>query len=214
MANLNTEDLLLEGVGLYYTKIKTPSKKFGTEDEYEFVVDAHVDKATAKTWNKEFPKQKAKELDYDEFVEKFGAENAIGDEEQFFIRLKKPATYKDKKDGQIKAVSDKFRPRVFIDAGDGELEDITFEKLVGNGSKGVIQYEVTKNDFGTFAKLFAIKVDELVEVEQSGTGKFNVLGKVKSLAENPNAVKDNDEGVKVETPQENNDTEMDDDIPF
>ena len=60
--------------------------------------------------------------------------------------------------------------------------------MIGNGSKGVVQYEVNSNDYGTFAKLLAIRVDELVVVEQGDSaGKFNVLGKVKSLAENPNA---------------------------
>lgn len=186
MSNLNTENQVIEGVGFYYTKIQKSVLKYQSQTEKEFVVDVHVDKATAKAWNKEFAKNKAKEMVYDDFVEKFGAENAIGSEEQFFIKLKKRSNYTDKVTQELKDIPDAFRPRVLLGDGNGELEDVTFTKLVGNGSKGVVQYEVNENSFGKFSNLVAIKVDELVEVEKSeSTGKFNVLGKVKSLAESP-----------------------------
>lgn len=208
MSNLNVESQVIEGVGFYYTKIQKPTFKYQSQTDKEFVVDVHVDKATAKAWNKEFPKNKAKEMEYDDFVEKFGNENAIGDDEQFFIKLKKPANYTNKDTGQLTDISDKYRPRVFLDDGEGNLEDITFTKLVGNGSKGVVQYEINENSYGTFAKLAAIKVDELVVVEQAdGVGKFNVLGKVKSLAESPNAQPTN-------TATDDSSNEDDDDIDF
>jgi len=202
---LNTENCTIENVTFFYAKLKSPSFKYQSNTEKEYSVTALVDKPTAKAWNKQFQKQKAKEVDYDEFVEKYGAEFAIGDEEQFLITLKKPAQYKDGnpiKENQI--------PRAFIDSGDGELEDITFTTLIGNGSKGVIQYDVTSNDYGTFAKLAAIKVDELVVVEEAGgAGRFNVLGKVKSLADNPNKgeVVASSETASTNTPD-------DDDVPF
>ena len=60
------------------------------------------------------------------------------------------------------------------------------------------------NSFGTFAQLSAIKVENLVKVEGGDTtAKFNKLGKVKGLAENPNANK-----------QEQESGYSDDDIPF
>ena len=187
MSKLNTEAQVIEGVGFYYTKIQNPSPKFNPEDGNEFVVDLHVDKATAKAWSKEFPKNKPKEMEYEDFVEKFGETNAIGTEEQFFVKLKKNESYE--KDGVRVPIADKYRPRVLQEV-DGELEDITFTKLVGNGSKGVAQYEINENKYGKFANLVAIKVEELDEYISKGgdvTEKFNVLGKVKSLAENPNA---------------------------
>ena len=194
MSTLNAENNLLENVTLFYTKIKTPSLKYQSQTEREYAVTAQVDKATRNAWNKNFPKQKAKEVEYDDFVEKFGKEYAIGDEEQYLITLKKPAQYKDKTTGELKEIQDAYRPRAFLDDGNGELEDITFTKLIGNGSKGVVQYEVNENSYGTFAKLLAVKVDELVVVEQAGAeGKFNVLGKVKSLAENPNVKQEQQE---------------------
>ena len=188
MSKLNTEAQVIEGVNLFYVKLQKPSLKYQSQTDKEFSVTVQVDKATKTLWNKTFQKQKCKELEHDDFCEKYGVEYAIGNEEQYLLTLKKPANYKDKETGQLKDIPDAYRPRALIDDGNGELEDVTFTKLIGNGSKGVVQYEVNSNDYGTFAKLLAIRVDELVVVEQGDSaGKFNVLGKVKSLAENPNA---------------------------
>ena len=188
MSNLNLENNLIENVTFFYPKIKQAVLKYQSQTDKEFSVTVQVDKATKTLWNKTFQKQKCKELEYDDFCEKYGVEYAIGNEEQYLLTLKKPANYKDKETGQLKDIPDDYRPRALIDDGNGELDDVTFTKLIGNGSKGVVQYEVNSNDYGTFAKLLAIRVDELVVVEQGDSaGKFNVLGKVKSLAENPNA---------------------------
>lgn len=187
MSKLNTEAQVIEGVGFYYTKIQNPAPKFNPEDGNEFVVDLHVDEETADAWDEEFKKNKAKSIKYDDFVEKFGEANAIGKGKQYFIKLKKNESYE--KDGVRTLIADKYRPRVLQEVG-GELEDITFTKLIGNGSKGVAQYEINENKYGKFANLVAIKVEELDEYVSKGgdvTEKFSALGKVKSLAENPNA---------------------------
>lgn len=176
MSKLDLELNVLEGVTFHYVKIKTPSNKYLSESDREYSVDVHVDKATAKAWNKAFPKQKAKEVDYEVFVDKFGAENAIGDEEQYFIKLKKDAQFKDKETGETKPIPDRFRPRAFEADSEGNMTDITFTKLVGGGSKGAALFEVTTNSFGTFAKLVGIRVDEIVEVNSDGTDKFKALG--------------------------------------
>ena len=207
MSKLNTEAQVIEGVNLFYVKLQKPSLKYQSQTDKEFSVTVQVDKATKTLWNKTFQKQKCKELEHDDFCEKYGVEYAIGNEEQYLLTLKKPANYKDKETGQLKDIPDAYRPRALIDDGSGELEDVTFTKLIGNGSKGVVQYEVNSNDYGTFAKLLAIRVDELVVVEQGDSaGKFNVLGKVKSLAENPNAnSKARETSVATDDSQENED---------
>ena len=207
MSKLNTEAQVIEGVNLFYVKLQKPSLKYQSQTDKEFSVTVQVDKATKTLWNKTFQKQKCKELEHDDFCEKYGVEYAIGNEEQYLLTLKKPANYKDKETGQLKDIPDAYRPRALIDDGNGELEDVTFTKLIGNGSKGVVQYEVNSNDYGTFAKLLAIRVDELVVVEQGDSaGKFNVLGKVKSLAENPNVnSKAQETSVVAEDSQENED---------
>ena len=183
---INFEQGIIENAVLYYTKIKTPSFKYGSQTEKEYTVDVVVDKASAKAWNKSFPKQKAKEVDNADFLEKYKAEAApFAGDEQFVIKLKKAAQYKDKSTGELVAIPDQYIPRVFLADGEGNLEDITFDKLVGNGSKGVVQFQTTSNDFGTFSKLQAIRVDDLVVVESSGGTNYSVLGNVKSLAEAP-----------------------------
>ena len=187
LSKFDLADNTISNVTFFWTKIQKPSLKYQSQTEKEFVVDVLVDKATAKAWGKEFPKQKAKEIDNDDFNEKFGAEHAIeGQDEQFIIRLKKGATYKDKETGAIKDIPEQYRPRVFLADENNELEDVTFTTLVGNGSKGVVQFDVNTNSYGTFAQLSAIKVDTLVSVDGGDTtAKFNKLGKVKGLAENP-----------------------------
>ena len=187
LSKFDLADNTISNVTFFWTKIQKPSLKYQSQTEKEFVVDVLVDKATAKAWGKEFSKQKAKEIDNDDFIAKFGAEHAIeGQDEQFIIRLKKGATYKDKETGTIKEIPEQYRPRVFLADENDELEDITYTTLVGNGSKGVVQFEVNTNSFGTFAQLSAIKVENLVKVDGGdSTAKFNKLGKVKGLAENP-----------------------------
>lgn len=188
-ATLNLDENTISNAGIYYAKITNPAKKYQSDTEFEFVVDVHVDKATAKAFKKAFPKQPPKEMEYEDFVEKFGAENAIGDvgDEQHFIKLKKPAQYKDKKDGVTKPIPDIYRPRIFQEVN-GELVDITFDesKKVANGSKGTILMEVSTNSYGTFAKLKAVRVDNLIVYEGSGSGNaFGALGNVANLAEVP-----------------------------
>ena len=215
MSNLSKFDLAdetISNVTFFWTKIQKPSLKFQSQVEKEFVVDVLVDKATSKAWNKEFPKQKAKEIDNDEFNEKYGEEHAIeGQDEQFIIRLKKGATYKDKETGAIKDIPEQYRPRVFLADENNELEDVTFTTLVGNGSKGVVQFDVNTNSFGTFAQLSAIKVENLVKVEGGDTtAKFNKLGKVKGLAENPYSNKQEQESDTNASDTSVGDTQSDD----
>ena len=103
--------------------------------------------------------------------------------------------------GDFKDIHEQYRPRVFLADENDELEDVTFTTLVGNGSKGVVQFDVNTNSFGTFAQLSAIKVENLVKVEGGDTtAKFNKLGKVKCLAENPYANKQEQESGDSDIP--------------
>ena len=173
----------LNNVVFGYVKIQQADFKYGSNTEKEYTVDCTVSKADAKAWNKAFPKQKAKEIDNEDYKTIFKIDPPFADQdEQFVIKLKKPAQYK--KDGETHPVPDQYRPRVFEKGADGKLVDITKEKLVSNGSKGVASYEENTNDFGTFARLKAIRVDELIEYKKSGGGSnFEELGEVATLAD-------------------------------
>lgn len=161
-----------------YTKLQQADFKYGSTTEKEYSVDCVVDKATAKAWNKQFPKQKAKEVDAADFEKIFKIAPPYVGDEVYVIKLKKPAQYKDGT-----PLPDALRPRVFEKGVNGKLVDITKDKLVSNGSKGVASYDENTNDFGTFARLKAIRVDELIEYKKvGGNASFDELGEVESLA--------------------------------
>jgi hypothetical protein len=161
-----------------YTKLQQADFKYGSTTEKEYSVDCVVDKATAKAWNKQFPKQKAKEVDAADFEKIFKIAPPYVGDEVYVIKLKKPAQYKDGT-----PLPDALRPRVFEKGVNGKLVDITKDKLVSNGSKGVASYDENTNDFGTFARLKAIRVDELIEYKKAGgNASFDELGEVESLA--------------------------------
>lgn len=171
---------VLNNVTFAYVKVQNPVLKYQSQDS-EYTVDCIVSKADAKAWNKSYPKQKAKEVDNAEFTEKFKIEPPFPDQdEQFVIKMKKPHI----KNGKM--MDERYRPRVFlVDANGGEPTDITFTVLPANGSKGKAAYNERSNDFGTFAGLDSILIEELIEYKSTNTvgGAFGVS----SLAEAPAA---------------------------
>lgn len=211
---------VLKNVVFAYTKIQQPDFKYGSQVEKEFSVDCIVDKATAKAWNKEFPKQKAKVVENDDFegIFKFPAPYPDQDE-QYVIKLKKPAQYK--KDGELHPVPDKYRPRVLMSNGK-TLDDVTKDILVGNGSTGAVSYELTApNDFGVFARLKAIRVDKLIEYKKESKGgvDYSELGEVGSLCDDFSDIPEREmseaqKNVKKKDKENGNDNFDDDSIPF
>lgn len=209
----------LNNVVFGYVKIQQADFKYGSNTEKEYTVDCTVSKADAKAWNKAFPKQKAKEIDNEDYKTIFKIDPPFADQdEQFVIKLKKPAQYK--KDGETHPVPDQYRPRVFEKGADGKLVDITKDKLVSNGSKGVASYEENTNDFGTFARLKAIRVDELIEYKKAGGGSnFDELGEVATLADDFSDVPERQMSeaqakVKGKVSEPDPEDNFDQDVPF
>lgn len=169
----------LENAVFAYVKLQQADFKYGSTTEKEYAVDCIVEKAVAKAWNKEFPKQKAKEVDRGDFERIYKVAPPFDGDELYVIKLKKPAQYKDGN-----PIPDAMRPRAFVKGGNGKLQDITKDILVANGSKGVASYDVRDNDFGHFASLKAIRVDDLIEYKKvGGAASYDELGEVESLAE-------------------------------
>ena len=157
---------ILNNATFFYTCIQTPTKKYESEST-EWKTSAVVDKATAKAWNKRFAKQKAKEMDNDEFVAKYKCDVPFPDqEEQYIIKLSQNTHNAEGKE--------MYAPKVYQDIGGNNVIDITKKKLVGNGSKGKAAYGVVENKFGTFAKLNSICIFDLVEYG----GNANPFGNV------------------------------------
>ena len=168
---------ILSNVTFFYTKIMNPVPAYNKVDS-EWVVDVVASKKDAKAVKKEFPKTSLKEYDNDDFREKFGVEPPFPDQdEQFVLKFKKSHI----KNG--KETPEKYRPRVIQQLEDGSRVDITFDKLVGNGSKGDISYRVKETDsYGNFVELQAILVKELVEYQSKSAGVTDEFGPVELKA--------------------------------
>lgn len=164
---------------LAYVKLQQPDFKYGSTTEKEFSVNLVVDKPTAKAWNKEFPKQKAKEVERSDFEKAYKIAPPTDDDEFFVLSIKKPAQYKDGN-----PIPDAMRPRAFIKGDNSKLQDITKDVLIANGSVGTVSYDVKDNDYGHFSSLKAVRVDKLIEYKKAGgaANDFSELGDVESLA--------------------------------
>ena len=157
-----TQPQTISGV-FAYAKIQEPAFKYQSTTEKEFSIDIIVDKATAKAFGKQFPKQKGKTVDNDDFEEIYKMPPPFPDQdEQFVLKLKRPAQYKDGK-----PLPESYWPKVMQKKG-GKAVQIPREVLVGNGSTGKVSYDVNENDYGTFAKLKNILVEDLKEYKKSG----------------------------------------------
>ena len=186
LSKFDLADNTISNVTFFWTKIQKPSLKYQSQTEKEFVVDVLVDKATAKAFGKEFPKQKAKEFDKDELLEALSIDSAPYEADEYFkIRMKKKANYKDRETGELVNTPEQYCPKVFLADEDGLLEDVTQTRLIGNGSVGAIQYDVNSNDYGKFAQLKGIRVDNLVVVEAKQGGGYSALGNVKTTVDTP-----------------------------
>ncbi len=157
-----TQPQTISGV-FAYAKIQEPAFRYQSTTEKEFSIDIIVDKATAKAFGKQFPKQKGKQVDNDDFEEIYKMPPPFPDQdEQFVLKLKRPAQYKDGK-----PLPESYWPKVMQKKG-GKAVQIPREVLVGNGSTGKVSYDVNENDYGTFAKLKNILVEDLKEYKKTG----------------------------------------------
>ena len=157
-----TQPQTISGV-FAYAKIQEPAFKYQSTTEKEFSIDIIVDKETAKAFGKQFPKQKGKRVDNDDFEEIYKMPPPFPDQdEQYVLKLKRPAQYKDGK-----PLPESYWPKVMQKKG-GKAVQIPREVLVGNGSTGKVSYDVNENDFGTFAKLKNILVEDLKEYKKTG----------------------------------------------
>ena len=153
---------ILNNTTLAFVKVAESDNKYQSED-LEYSLNAVVSKADAKAFKKKFPKQSVKDYENDEFKEKFKIDPPFPDQdEQYVLKLSKVHI----KDG-VEA-NPKYRPRVYLDDGEGNLTDITTSRLVANGSKGDVAYRVSENPFGTFARLEGIRITELIEYKKAG----------------------------------------------
>lgn len=155
---------------LLYASIIEPKNKYQSEEK-EFCIEVVVDKATAKAHGKQFPKQKPKVVDTSDFKQLYKIDAPFADEdEQYVIKLKKPAQYKDGT-----PIKKEHQPKVYIKQN-GKAVPLAEGVLVGNGSKGQVSFDITENSYGVFAKLKAVLVEELVEYKKQGAEAASDFG--------------------------------------
>lgn len=192
---------ILSNVTFYFVKIQNPVKAFNKIDT-EWTVDVVASKADATALLKQFPKTSLKKLDHDEFKEKFKSDPPFPNEAiQHVLKFKKNHI----KNG--KECPEQYRPRVLWDGPDGR-QDITFTKLVGNGSKGDLSYRVKETDeYGNFVELQAILVKDLIEYNSKGvTSDFGDV----PLAKAP----EREQVVERQGETPSNDGDFDENDPF
>jgi hypothetical protein len=149
-----------------YAKVGQPDTKYQSTDK-EWSIEVIVDEDTADAWNEQFKKQPAKKIKASEFEAKYKIEvpTSLKNEKNVFgIKLKRQATI----DGV--PVDDQFRPKVFVDDAEGSRTEIGQSRLIANGSFGKVSYYISTSDFGTFARLQNVLMEEdnFIEYESSG----------------------------------------------
>ena len=155
----------IEGT-LVYAKVGQPDTKYQSTDK-EWSIEVIVDEDTADAWDAQFKKQPAKKIKASEFEAKYKipVPDALKNEKNVFgIKLKRQAT----NDGV--PVDNDFRPKVFVDDTEGNRTEIGQSRLIANGSFGKVSYYISTNDFGTFARLQNVLMEEdnFIECESSG----------------------------------------------
>lgn len=158
---------VIEGV-LVYAKLAQADTKYQSKDT-EYSVEVIISEDQADEWDAKFKKQPSKKIKAAEFEDKYKIKvpkQFAGEKNLYSIKLKKDAVV----DGV--EFYPEFRPKVLLDTKDGERVEITTSRLIANGSTGKVSYRVTSNDFGTFAKLANVLMDEdgFIEFESKGGG--------------------------------------------
>ncbi len=151
----NVEKAAIMGAKAYYVKFQEPAVIYDQKDlprnkqtHFEYTVELLVDEDCADLNDELSPKQKATKLTKAQVMKKFKAETdedleAIGiDPKQKKFYFIKKVQAAQKKDGS--AMSKQLRPRV-VELVDGKPVDVTFEKLVGNGSDCDLLLRVSHN---------------------------------------------------------------------
>lgn len=195
-----------------FAKLQNPVPKWKPEQGDEYTVDLVISKKQARSWKKSFPKQSVREVATEDFKDVFKFDPPYPEQEdQFVIKFRQNAQLRDKKTGETKPIAESMRIQVFEVVGKGSgkkplMANITDTKLVANGSYGVVQYVESPNDFGTFAKARAIRVDELIEYKPRPS--YDELGELSGTPDFEDESEEDDDDIKGD---EDDDVEEDDD---
>lgn len=180
---------IINNVFFAYCKIQSPVTAIKKENT-EVSVACILSEDDSDDWAEACPNNAVKSYKNEAFKEKYKMDPPFPDQKKQFVITVKKMISKGGVD-----LPEKFRPRVF-EVVDGENVDITFTKLVANGSRGKLAYSTysapTPEGTKVTAQLVAILVEDLIEYVPEGEGgdgetaetAENVFGSVK-LADAP-----------------------------
>ncbi len=175
-------DGFINDVTFLYVSIREARDKYKSTDK-EFSAKLVVDEDTADSFKENFPKNGVKEIKTSNFEEQFGIQPPFPKaKKQYLITLKvaddKRITVVDQQTGEehektVKLTLNDFkRPKVYMADPSGEYEniDVTEKVNVGNGSTGHVAFWILDSaEYGSFPKLKAIRVNDLVPYEPSSS---------------------------------------------
>lgn len=174
MTDVNN-NMVIDCVALNYVKIQKP-------DNYgKFAADLIISKATKKAIEERYPnlKRRFTALDGDDYLAKYKVESPLPDTIVYLFKLdiEQRITWKDKTTGETKTKL-KAQPKALLKNEDGTATDITFSRLIGNGSVGKVvaihRFSETA-DYGKTDKLSLgnILITELKEYQGKSGGGDN-----------------------------------------
>lgn len=158
---------IISNVYFAYCKMMAPVPAIKKENT-EVSVACILSEDASDTWAETCPNNPVKSLKNEAFTEKYKMEPPFpGQKKQFVITVKKMIS----KAGV--GLPEKFRPRV-LEVVDGENVDVTFEKMVANGSHGKLAYSTypapTPEGVKITAQLVAILVEDMIEYVSDDNG--------------------------------------------
>jgi len=183
-----------------YAKVTEPSFKYQSDTEKEFTIDIVVDEETYDNFVEQYPKQKGKIIKTSEFEGTYKFPPVFPDEKkQFILKLKRPATFKNKETKEFQTIEQKYWPKILVKKGD-KTTPLKEGVLIGNASTGKVSFEENTNDYGTFAKLKNILVETLIEYSKDGDDAANDFGLSTSVDGESDFASDGN-GSTVKVPQ-------------
>jgi len=194
---MTTKSNLISGT-FAYAKVTEPSFKYQSDTEKEFTIDIVVDEETYDNFVEQYPKQKGKIIKTSEFEAVYKFPPVFPEEKkQFILKLKRPATFKNKETKEFQTIEQKYWPKILVKKGD-KTTPLKEGVLIGNASTGKVSFEENTNDYGTFAKLKNILVETLIEYSKDGDDAANDFGLSTSIEGESDFASDGNGGnVKV-----------------
>jgi len=220
---------IINDVVFAYVKMKAPVKALN-EKNTEVSVQVVMSEDDADNLLEACPSANVKTFKNEAFEDKFKFEAPFPSQKKQFVASFKKMISKDGVD-----LPEDFRPRVIHLQEDGTKVDVTFEKEIGNGSKGAVAYstytaeytdkETNKKVKKLLSQLVAIQVTDLIEYSSSsgdGDGESvdkpsDVFGgnvKLAPAPKNQAPVVKQSEAAKPKAKPAPKFADMDDDIPF